>query len=91
MPSSLDETLKNKIQLRRSVAARRDAQKEADSLSRRIWDKMLALPQFVGARTVMTYLDIGGEVRTRQYVPELWRLGKRVVAPYCTGRRTSAL
>jgi 5-formyltetrahydrofolate cyclo-ligase len=35
----------------------------------------------------MTYLDIGGEVRTRRYVPELWRLGKKVVVPYCVARK----
>jgi len=52
-------------------------------LSRRIWDKILALPQFAHARTVMIYLDFGSEVRTREYVPELWRMGKKVVVPYC--------
>ncbi len=44
------------------------------------------MPKFARARTMMTYLDIGGEVRTRRYVPELWRLGKRVVVPYCNAR-----
>jgi 5-formyltetrahydrofolate cyclo-ligase len=86
MPDSLDETLQMKQQLRRSVAARRETQEGADELSRRIWDKILALPQFASARTVMTYLDIGGEVRTRRYMPELWRLGKKVVVPYCVAR-----
>jgi 5-formyltetrahydrofolate cyclo-ligase len=86
MPDSPDETFQKKFQLRLSVAARRDALEGADALSRRIWDKILTLPQFVRASTVMTYLEIGGEVRTRQYVPELWRLGKKVVVPYCIAR-----
>ncbi|MGA2061578.1 MAG: 5-formyltetrahydrofolate cyclo-ligase [Thermoguttaceae bacterium] len=86
MPDSLDETLQKKLQLRRSVAARRETQGGLDVLSRRIWDTILALPQFVRAQTVMTYLDIGSEVRTRPYVPELWRLGKSIVVPYCVAR-----
>ncbi len=83
MSDSIDQTLQKKSQLRRSAGAHRETEQEPDSLSRRIWDKVLALPQFAPARTVMTYLDIGNEVRTRPYVPELWRLGKRVVVPYC--------
>ncbi|MGA2797915.1 MAG: 5-formyltetrahydrofolate cyclo-ligase [Thermoguttaceae bacterium] len=83
MPNSLEKVLREKQELRLSVAARRETQKEADVLSRRIWDKILALPQFASARTVMTYLDIGSEVRTRRFVPELLRLEKKVVVPYC--------
>jgi 5-formyltetrahydrofolate cyclo-ligase len=86
MPDSLEKIFREKQDLRRSVAARREAQGDVAALSRRIWDKILALPQFVRARTVMTYLDIGNEVRTRQYVPELWQLGKKVVVPFCTAR-----
>ncbi len=86
MPDPLDKALQNKLQLRQSVAARRETQKGADVLSRRIWDTILALPQFIRARTVMTYLDIGSEVRTRRYLPELWQLGKKLVVPYCMAR-----
>ena len=84
MPYTLEKILRDKQELRQSMATRRESQAEVDVLSRRIWDKILALPQFMRARTVMTYLDIGSEVRTRRYVPELWRLGKQVVVPYCT-------
>jgi 5-formyltetrahydrofolate cyclo-ligase len=84
MPDSLDKALHNKRQLRREMTACRDAQQNADLLSRQIWSKILALPGFAHARTVMTYLDFGGEVRTREHIPELWRLDKRVVIPYCT-------
>ncbi len=84
MPDAFEDALRKKQQLRQGVAALRDAQKEADSLSRLIWDKLLELDHFARARTVMTYLDIGGEVRTRDYVPRLWQMGKRLVVPYCT-------
>ena len=65
---------------------RRETQKGADVLSRRIWDTILALPQFIRARTVMTYLDIGSESPHPPYLPELWRLGKKLVVPYCVAR-----
>ena len=83
MPESLDDALRKKRQLRQDVAARRETQREVDLLSQRIWEIFLALPEFVHARTVLTYLDFGGEVRTRDYVPKLWQLEKRVAAPYC--------
>jgi 5-formyltetrahydrofolate cyclo-ligase len=83
MPDPLQEMLREKQELRLLAAARRNAEQQPDALSQRIWDRLLALPQFARARTVMTYLDIGGEARTRHYVPELWRLEKRVVVPYC--------
>jgi 5-formyltetrahydrofolate cyclo-ligase len=86
MPDSLEKVLREKQELRLNVTGRRKIQKEADELSRLIWDKVLALPQFASARTVMTYLDIGSEVHTRRYLPELWQLEKKVVVPYCVAR-----
>ena len=83
MPDPLQEILREKQELRLRAVARRSAEPQPDASSRRIWDRLLALPQLALARTVMTYLDIDGEVRTRVYVPELWRLEKRVVVPYC--------
>jgi 5-formyltetrahydrofolate cyclo-ligase len=83
MPDLHEQALLEKKELRRRMISLRENQKDADGLSRRIWDRIMALPEFVRCRTVMTYLDIGGEVRTRFCVPELWRLQKRVVIPYC--------
>jgi 5-formyltetrahydrofolate cyclo-ligase len=83
VPNPLEKTLQEKQELRARASARREARQETDLLSRRIWDKMLILPEFVHSRTIMTYLDIGSEVRTCGYVPELRRLEKRVVVPYC--------
>jgi len=83
MPDSFDQARQKKQQLRQLAAGRRENQQDADLLSGKIWDKIRALPEFVRAQTVMLYLDIGNEVRTREYVPELWQQGKRVVVPYC--------
>jgi len=60
MPDSLDEALQKKQELRLTVDALRGAQQEADLLSRQIWDKILALPQFARARTVRTCRHIRG-------------------------------
>lgn len=83
---TIDEvTFQKKQQLRKQAVTGRDNLLEVDEFSRMIWDKLLALPQFINAKTVMTYLDFDNEVRTSEYLPELWRMKKRVVVPYCTG------
>jgi 5-formyltetrahydrofolate cyclo-ligase len=85
MSDMLEDALRNKQKLRQSIAARRENLPDADSLSRRIWDRLLALPEFVSTQVVMTYLDFGSEVRTREHVPAMWQMGKKVVVPYCVG------
>ena len=40
----------------------------ADELSRAICEKFVALPQYAAARTVMFYVDVRTEVRTRDYL-----------------------
>ncbi len=65
------------------MSLRRENQQDGNLLSRAIWDRLWALQEFANSRTLMIYLDIGSEVRTREYVPELWQMGKRVVVPYC--------
>jgi 5-formyltetrahydrofolate cyclo-ligase len=43
----------------------------------------MALPEYAAARTVMFYVDVRSEVRTRHSLPDALRGGKRVVVPYC--------
>jgi 5-formyltetrahydrofolate cyclo-ligase len=74
-----------KRQLRRQFAARMPGADEQDAFSRRIWEQIFTLPAFCHARTVMTYLDFRGEVRTRMFLPKMWRRGKTVLAPFCLG------
>ena len=75
-----------KREMRREALARREAQGDKDELSRRIMDRFLALPAYRQARTVMLYIGIRSEVRTRPYVPEILASGRRVVVPFCQGQ-----
>lgn len=43
----------------------------------------MELPEYAAARTVMFYVDVRTEVRTRQSLPEALGHGKRIVVPYC--------
>jgi len=74
-----------KRQMRRQALAARKAQEDKDSLSRRIMDRLLELPVYQQARTVMLYIGVRNEVRTREYVPGFLADGRRVVVPFCHG------
>ena len=65
--------------------ANRAAQDDKDGLSRRILAQLFALPAYQQARTVMLYIGIRSEVRTREHVPEILASGRRVVVPFCQG------
>jgi 5-formyltetrahydrofolate cyclo-ligase len=43
----------------------------------------MAQPEYVNAKTVMFYVDVRDEVRTRQALPQALASGKRIVVPYC--------
>jgi 5-formyltetrahydrofolate cyclo-ligase len=72
-----------KKELRERAHAARNAQENKDELSRDIVARFLALPEFAAARTVMFYLDVRSEVRTRHSLAEALDSGKRIVVPYC--------
>ena len=80
-----DEVRQLKRQIRVEALARRAQQTDAERVSRRIFQQIAVLPEYVRADTLMLYLDIGNEVRTQWFVPEAWADGKRVVVPYCQG------
>lgn len=79
----IDEVWQLKRQMRAEASARRAKQSNADALSRAIFQHLVALPEYARARTLMLYLDVRSEVRTRWFVPTAWDEGKRVVVPYC--------
>lgn len=78
-----NELIRRKQQMRAEAAVRRDRQPDADAASRAIFAKIASLPNYASAQTLMLYLDIRSEVRTRWFVPTAWRDNKRVVVPYC--------
>ncbi len=81
--NNTDQTRHLKQQIRAEALGRRAQQADADLLSRRIFQHVVALPEYAKAHTVMLYLDVGSEVRTRWFVPTAWAEGKQVVVPWC--------
>jgi 5-formyltetrahydrofolate cyclo-ligase len=43
----------------------------------------MSLPEYTAAKTVMFYIDVRDEVRTRHALPEAILGDKRIVIPYC--------
>jgi 5-formyltetrahydrofolate cyclo-ligase len=79
----IDEVRRLKQQMRIEASQRRANQPDAEGLSRQIFERLTALPEYARTRTLMLYLDVRSEVRTRWFVPTAWGDGKRVVVPYC--------
>jgi 5-formyltetrahydrofolate cyclo-ligase len=69
--------------LRKQAHANRNAQLEKDELSRRIVGAFMALPEYAVARTVMFYIDVRSEVRTRFDLELALQSGKTIVVPWC--------
>ncbi|MFM7150414.1 MAG: 5-formyltetrahydrofolate cyclo-ligase [Gemmataceae bacterium] len=77
------ELQQRKQQIREEAHARRNAQPDKDEISKRICESLIALPEYQAARTVLYYVDVRSEVRTRHYLPEALNHGKKIVVPYC--------
>jgi 5-formyltetrahydrofolate cyclo-ligase len=75
--------LSRKKALREQAHANRNAQPDKDELSQRICRKLVELPEYQGARTVLYYVDVRSEVRTRHSLPDALGHGKKIVVPYC--------
>lgn len=72
-----------KHRIREQAHASRNAQPGKDELSRAILTRFLGLPEYAAARTVLYYVDVRSEVRTRPDLPAALTHGKRIVVPYC--------
>lgn len=84
---------RDKRALRRRVIARRDELTERDRAdrSRRITDRVLALPEVLEAETVMAFWSFGSEVETAALLDRLREAGTRVVLPRVEGRDVVAV
>jgi len=69
--------------LRKQAHANRNAQENKDELSRRIVGAFMALPEYATADTVMFYIDVRSEVRTRHDLQLALESGKTIVIPWC--------
>ena len=77
------ETASKKQEIRKAAHANRKEQADKDSISQTIVANFMALPEYAAAETVMFYVDVRDEVRTRHALPEALASGKRIVIPYC--------
>lgn len=77
------EMIERKKALREQAHAARNAQPDKDAVSERICAAFVALPEHAAAKTVMWYIDVRSEVRTRQHLPAALASGKKIVVPYC--------
>ncbi len=80
---NLDELKNRKAAIRQQAHANRNQQPNKDELSRQICATFMSLPEYAAAGTVLFYVDVRSEVRTRHSLPDALGSGKRIVVPYC--------
>src|SRR4051794_16263889 len=80
---NVEELKIRKTEIRQQAHANRNQQPQKDELSREICQSFMALPEYARARTVMFYVDVRSEVRTRHSLPDALKSGKQIVVPYC--------
>jgi 5-formyltetrahydrofolate cyclo-ligase len=84
MSETSTEPLDAKAQMRRAAYDARNAQPDKDAVSKIAVEKLVHLPEYQRAKTVLWYLDCRSELRTLHALPDALASGKRIVVPYCT-------
>ena len=79
----VSELYELKTAIRKQAHKNRRAQPEKDAVSEKIVSRFMDLAEYHSANTVMFYVDVRDEVRTRQALPAALSSGKRIVVPYC--------
>ena len=77
------DPIEDKHHLRAAAHLRRLHQQDGDRLSHLIFQRLVDLPQYLEARTVLCYVSFRSEVSTRDFFTRMWADSKRVVVPYC--------
>jgi 5-formyltetrahydrofolate cyclo-ligase len=90
MNEAVAALVERKAQLRRQAYDARNAQPRKDELSRAIVERFVALPEYAASQTVMWYVDVRSEVRTRYHLADALQSGKAIVVPYCTADESGA-
>jgi len=80
------DPLQEKHQIRAAAHLRRLHQQDGEQVSRVIFERLVGLPQYASARTVLCYVSFRSEVSTRGFIALMWADDKRVVVPYCLAR-----
>ena len=81
--SPASELYERKNAIRKAAHENRRNQPDKDGVSDTIVKRFMSLPEYDAAQTVMFYVDVRDEVRTRQALPDALASGKRIVVPYC--------
>jgi len=81
--TSVMSSADRKQQIREQAHTNRNAQENKDELSQAIVAKFMALTEYQASQTVLFYLDVRSEVRTRHSLEAALQSGKRIVVPYC--------
>lgn len=87
MSTELTDFAARKKALREQAHTNRNAQADKDPLSSAICARLIDLPAYRAAKTVMYYVDVRSEVRTRHYLPQALTHDKKIVVPYCVEGR----
>jgi 5-formyltetrahydrofolate cyclo-ligase len=83
MASTSIPAKQRKQQIRSQAHERRREQEDKDVISEQIVGRFIGLPEYQDAATVMFYVDVRAEVRTRFALPDAIASGKRIIVPYC--------
>jgi len=82
----LVEIQEQKKAIREQAHENRRQQENKDELSRAICEKFVSLPEYAAARTVLFYVDVRTEVRTRDYLATALTHGKKIIVPWCNDK-----
>jgi 5-formyltetrahydrofolate cyclo-ligase len=80
------DIVERKRVIREQAHANRNAQTNKDELSRAICERFMAMPEYANSKTVMFYIDVRAEVRTRHSLPAALTSGKTIVVPWCNDK-----
>jgi 5-formyltetrahydrofolate cyclo-ligase len=83
MPEATLDWQQQKKAIREQAHANRKGQDNKDELSQKICETFAALPEYQAAGTVLFYIDVRTEVRTRQYLATALGHGKKIAVPWC--------
>ena len=73
-----------KATMRRAAYDARNAQPDKDAVSEIAVARLMQLPEYQAAQTVLWYLDCRSELRTSHVLPQALTSDKRIIVPYCT-------
>ena len=73
-----------KAEVRHLGLTAREGEPGREAKSRTIQQRVISLPEFASARTILTYIGVRTEVATDLVVAEAVGQGKRLAAPYVT-------